>query len=184
LTLGSMLVRAPFAAVEGWVGPFYEPERAHPMVDLAEARMRTANLEALLARLVRARVRSLVILPILGVAFGIASIVMWPGQGAWLRAAAAVALGVGIGLVDHLISWGGWVTGYAGRSIAVLFALGLNVDAIAEASRGLHDAILGLSGPDQQTLLGGLTVSGYPLVARAARTSWTLVPSSVRSEVD
>jgi hypothetical protein len=181
LTLGSMLVRAPFAAVEGWAGPFYEPQRPHPLVDLAEARKRAASLEVLLARLVRARVRSLVVPPALGVALGVASTLMWPGQGAWLRAAVAVAIGVGAGVIDHVIGWSGWVT--AGRSIVVLFALGLNVDAIAGAGRGLHDAALGLSGPDQLTFLGGLTKSGYPLVARVARTSWTLVPSSLRDEV-
>jgi hypothetical protein len=180
LTLDEALIRGPFRAVEGSVGPFYDPPRGHPSIDLAEAEARATDLETRLAKVVRVRSWSLAVPFTLSIAFAVAGAfgaIGGPGI------AAVAALGFGTGLCDHFVGWSSWVTPATGRSFTALIAKSADPEGIANAGRLVHDAVLGLTESERGVFLGGLSQRGNPLVAQVARTSWTLVPSSMRAVV-
>ena len=66
-----ILLRGPLVGLEDCCGPFYEPERARPMVSLEEYWARVASLEAVPSQLLSALQRTLAVSTLFGAALGI-----------------------------------------------------------------------------------------------------------------
>lgn len=166
-------------AVETLDGPFYEPHRAYPAVTLADAVAALDALEFLFRRLAKARAWSLVYAPVLGAVLALLPIVGYrPGM-------RLLAFGIGVvaGLWDFTI---GTSAPYSARSVTrmIMVVLGPSFAQVRAAALTFHDAVIGLREDERLQLLGGLTSSGHSLVVAAIESSWTLVPSSMRDQVE
>lgn len=174
-----LVARRVISSAESLDGPFHQPERPHPTVDLQAAIDATDSLERLLVRAVRARSKSLLFPLALALTLALASS---PSRD-WSIAVSLAAVGLLIGLFDHLWGTGPFPMGRAGfATYFILQVLGPPLSEVAAAARVLHDAIRGLAPVSRQELLGNLPCS-HPLIAAAAESSWTLVPKSMRGEI-
>ena len=175
----TLVARRVISSAESLDGPFHQPERPHPQVDLQAAIDASDSLEHLLFRAVRSRAKSLLFPLALAVTLALASS---PSRD-WSIALSLAAVGLLIGLFDHILGTGPFFTGRGGLAThLILEVLGPPLAEVAAAARALHDAIRGLAPVSRQELLGNLSRS-HPLTAAAAESSWTLVPKSVRGEI-
>lgn len=175
-------IRGRFSSLEAAVGPFFELERPHPMTELVTARQRASELETLLERVVDGRRRSWKLVPVLAVGYAAIPLIVIRLDLGLAGLAGAYLFGLLVGVWDRAVFWWFWPLGSRTFSSIVLSRLP-SMASLNEASRSLHDAVRGLNGSDRGTLLDDLRAGRYPLLAVAARTSWTLLPGEARDEL-
>lgn len=137
-------------------------------------------MEELLAKAIRVWLGTLIWPIILALVLGAAAL---PGRDPEIVFQLA-GIGLVVGIVDHVLGWISWGSPGYGRSVTwfLVSVYAPPTQAVADAGRCLHDAVLGMPPADRERFLGGLTAV-YPRVAVAAKSSWTLVPASMRHEV-
>jgi len=177
-----VFIRSKFDSIEAALGPIHEPDRPRPMTDLATARDRAGELEALLSSLSAAERRSRKSLPLVALVIAGFFLLITRFAGGLLAFAGAYAFGVLLAAFDLGIFWFMWPQG--SRSMAYLYVRGVPaLETIGDASRRFHDAVRGLNDSDRRSFITDLSTNRYPLLAVVARASWTLLPGVARDEL-
>jgi len=176
-----VFIRSKFDSIEAALGPIHEPDRPRPMTDLATARDRAGELEALFSSLVAAEQRSRKTVPLVALVIAAFFLLISRLEAGLLAVAGAYAFGILLAAFDLGIFWYMWPQG--SRSFAYVYVRGVpTLESIGEASRGFHDAVRGLNDSDRHSFIADLSTDRYPLLAAAASTSWTLLPGVARDE--